>query len=222
MKIKKIFMMTIAACMYSISVYATQINTIIDTGSGMWSEPEKVYSEVDNRIKNWFGVSDKEKRELNFKERLALENKNNLIFIPTDDSDAVVQIYREERDRTVASDGMITGMIERDISLNKEDLKVLSKELKSDYIFYFRITNSLPTYSKDFFSNIQKVNMITDFRIWDVKQEKYVFLKRYQTTGSSKSFDFGYGSTEHAIKKGLKKAFEKIEKDKEQIIAVVK
>ena len=42
MKVKRILALTVAACLCSISVYATQINTIIDTGSGMWAEPEKV------------------------------------------------------------------------------------------------------------------------------------------------------------------------------------
>lgn len=64
--------------------------------------------------------------------------------------------------------------------------------------------------------------MTTDFRIWDAKQAKYVFIKRYQTTGSSKSIYVGMGSTSHAIEKGLKKALDKIGNDKAQIVAVVK
>ena len=222
MKVKRILALTVADCLCSISVYATQINTIIDTGSGMWAEPEKVYSEIDDSVKCWFGLSNKEKGELNFKEKLALENKRNLTFIPTGDSDAAVQVYREERGRAVASDGMVTGLVEKDMSLDREDLRILSKELGADYIFYFRIINSQPTYSVGFFSAGQKVNVITDFRIWDARQEKYVFIKRYQTTGSSKSFYVGIGSTSHAIEKGLHKALEKIEDDKDQIIAVVK
>lgn len=43
--------MTAAACLLTISSYAAQINTIIDTGSGMWSDPEKVYTEVDESVK---------------------------------------------------------------------------------------------------------------------------------------------------------------------------
>ena len=222
MRIKKILAMTAAACLLTISSYAAQINTIIDTGSGMWSDPEKVYTEVDESVKSWFGLSDQSMEELNFKERLALKNKSDLTFIPTADSDAAVQVYREERGRATADDGMVPGMVARDISLDRDDLAALSKELGSDYIFYFRITNSEPTYSAGFFSAGQKVNVTTDFRIWDAKQAKYVFIKRYQTTGSSKSIYVGMGSTSHAIEKGLKKALDKIGNDKAQIVAVVK
>lgn len=69
MRIKKILAMTAAACLLTISSYAAQINTIIDTGSGMWSDPEKVYTEVDESVKSWFGLSDQSMEELNFKER---------------------------------------------------------------------------------------------------------------------------------------------------------
>lgn len=214
--------MAAAAALMALNAYAAQINTIIDTGSGMWSEPEKVYGEVDESVKSWFGVSTKNKEEMNFKERLALQNKSQWTFVPTADSDAVVQLYREERGRAVAEDGMVSGMVDRDLALNKDDLAALTKELGADYIFYFRITNSVPTYNYGFLTAGQKVNVITDFRIWDGKQGKYVFVKRYQTTGFSKSFYIGTGSTSHAIEKGLQKALEKIEKEKSEILAVVK
>ena len=68
----------------------------------------------------------------------------------------------------------------------------------------------------------QKTNVTTDFRIWDAKQEKYVFIKRYQTTGKSSSFYLGMGSASHAVQKGLDKALEQITKDKDKILEVVK
>lgn len=222
MHLKKVLAMTAAACLMSLSAYAAQVNTIIDTGSGMWAEPEKVYAEVDDTVKGWFGMSEEAMENMNFKERMALKDKSGLTFIPTSDSDAVVQVYREEKGNTLNEDTMVTGTQTRDVSMTKDDLAALSKELGADYIFYFRVTNSMPTFSAGFFSAGQKVNVTTDFRIWDAKQAKYVFMKRYQTTGSSKTiYVGGAGSTSHAVQKGLEKALKKIGEDKAQIIAAV-
>lgn len=51
MNLKKYFTMAALVCLLSASAEAAQINTIIDTGSGMFAEPEKVYEEIDTTIK---------------------------------------------------------------------------------------------------------------------------------------------------------------------------
>ena len=91
MNLKKYLAMAALVCMMSVSAEAAQINTVIDTGSGMFAEPEKVYSEIDNAVKGWFPA------------------KAGHTFVPASDSDAIVQIYREEKGSTVNSDTMIAG-----------------------------------------------------------------------------------------------------------------
>ncbi len=221
MNLKKYFGMAALICMMSVSAEAAQINTIIDTGSGMFAEPEKVYNEIDNTVKGWFCPSEEEQRNMTFSERQALREVSHT-FVPTSDSDAIVQIYREEKGSTVNSDEMVTGTQSRDVSMTKEDLTNLSKELGADYIIYFRVTNTVPTTSIGFMSAGQKTNVTTDFRIWNAKEEKYAFVKRYQTTGSSSSFYVGMGSASKAVKDGLEKALKQISADKAKILEVVK
>lgn len=70
MNLKKYLAMAALVCMMSVSAEAAQINTVIDTGSGMFAEPEKVYSEIDNAVKGCFPA------------------KASHTFVPTSDSDA--------------------------------------------------------------------------------------------------------------------------------------
>ncbi len=56
----------LVASLFSVSVEAAQINTIVDTGSGMFAEPEKKYFEIDETIKGWFFPSSEEKKKINF------------------------------------------------------------------------------------------------------------------------------------------------------------
>lgn len=212
----------LVASLFSVSVEAAQINTIVDTGSGMFAEPEKIYSEIDETIKGWFFPSSEEKKKLTFTQRQVLNNGKSHILVPVSDSDAIVQIYREEKGTAMSSDQMVTGMQARNMIITKADLAKLSKDLKADYILYFRVTNTVPTISVGFFSAGQKTNVTTDFRVWDAAQQNYVFVKRYVTTGSSSSFYAGVGSASNAVKDGLEKALKQIDKDKSQIIEVVK
>lgn len=219
---KKILGFMLAATMFAASAEAAQINTIVDTGSGMFAEPEKIYNEIDETLKSWFLPSEKEMKKMTFSQRMALKNGEQHVLVPISESDAIVQIYREEKGAAVSTDQMVTGMQARDITITKEDLANLSAELGSDYIMYFRVTNTVPTVSVGFMSAGQKTNVTTDFRVWDAKQQKYVFVKRYVTTGSSSSFYAGVGSASNAVKDGLEKALKQIDKDKAKIIEVVK
>lgn len=220
--IAKCAAMLLAANLFAVSAEASQINTIVDTGSGMFAEPEKVYDKIDDTLKSWFFPSEKEKEKMTFSQKHALQTGEQIVLVPISESDGTVQIYREEKGAAVSSDEMITGTNARNIAITKEDLKKLSKELGSDYIMYFRVTNTVPTVSVGFLSAGQKTNVTTDFRVWDAKKENYVFVKRYVTTGSSNSFYLGVGSASNAVEDGLKKALKQIDKDKDKIIAVVK
>ncbi len=214
--------MLLAANLFAVSTEASQINTIVDTGSGMFAEPEKVYKEIDGTLKNWFFPSEKEREKMTFSQKHTLKSGEQIVLVPISDSDGIVQVYREEKGAAVSSDEMITGTNARNIAITKEDLAKLSKELGSDYIMYFRVTNTVPTVSVGFLSAGQKTNVTTDFRVWDAQKESYVFVKRYVTTGSSSSFYLGVGSASNAVEDGLRKALKQIDKDKDKIIAVVK
>ena len=188
----------------------------------MFAEPEKVYKEIDGTLKNWFFPSEKEREKMTFSQKHTLKSGEQIVLVPISDSDGIVQVYREEKGAAVSSDEMITGTNARNIAITKEDLTKLSKELGSDYIMYFRVTNTVPTVSVGFLSAGQKTNVTTDFRVWDARKESYVFVKRYVTTGSSSSFYLGAGSASNAVEDGLRKALKQIDKDKDKIIAVVK
>ena len=54
MKLKRIVGLAVLSCLLLVTAAAAQINTIIDTGSGMFAEPEKLYSEIDATVKSWF------------------------------------------------------------------------------------------------------------------------------------------------------------------------
>lgn len=215
--LNKVIAMTFILCLMVATVNAAQINTIIDTGSGMFAEPEKVYEEIDKHVKGWFGQSEQQ----TLYERLH-SNEKTFKLIPAADSDAVVQIYREEKGSAMSMDMIYSGMQNRDITMTREDLEKLSEELGADYIAYFRVTSSMPTYTMGMFSAGQKTNVTTDFRIYDKVKNQYVFAKRYQTTGSSSTvMSTGFGSAGNAVKDGLIKALKEIDKDKDKILASV-
>lgn len=90
MKLKRIVGLAVLSCLLSVTAEAAQINTIIDTGSGMFAEPEKVYSEIDATVKSWFYPSEGEMKDMIFKERLQLKDAVHHTIVPTADSDAVV------------------------------------------------------------------------------------------------------------------------------------
>ena len=212
-----------AVSLFGSTADAAQINTIIDTGSGMFAEPEKVYQEIDKHVKSWFFPSEDEQKKLTLYERMHMDDSTRHTLVPTADSDAIVQIYREEKVAAISSDMEIAGVQQRDIVLTQDDFAKLSEQLGADYIIYFRVTSSMPTISVGFFSSGQKTNVTTDFRIWDKTTGKYVFAKRYQTTGSSSSvLSYGFGASANAVKDGLNKALEQIDKDKATIVSCVK
>ena len=170
-----------------------------------------------------YHLTEDEQKKLTLYERMHMDDSTQHTLVPTADSDAIVQIYREEKGAAISSDMEIAGVQQRDIVLTQDDFAKLSEQLGADYIIYFRVTSSMPTISVGFFSSGQKTNVTTDFRIWDKTTGKYVFAKRYQTTGSSSSvLSYGFGSSANAVKDGLNKALEQIDKDKATIVSCVK
>lgn len=52
----------LAANLFTASAEAAQINTIVDTGSGMFAEPEKVYAKIDSTLKVGFSLRRKTRK----------------------------------------------------------------------------------------------------------------------------------------------------------------
>ena len=206
--LKKIFS---ALCMAAVIVFAahsqasaTSVSVVLDTPSGMFSEPEKVYQTVQTSLDNIFGqYSEFEVRSVS-------------------ECDAYVQIYREELDRTDEWDSAYGGDIQRDMSFKKADVEKIADHFGDDYLIYVRVSTTAPRYSVGMFSSGQKVNVTLDFRIWSREKRDLVYTKRAITTGKSNTIYIGgLGSTEHAVEKGLKKGFEDIEKEANKIRAAM-
>ena len=181
-----------------------KVSVILDTPSSSFASPEKIYKTVDSSLSKIF------------------QNNSKYDIQSLGDTDAYVQLYREDKNRAATVDnGIITSSGERDLSLTREDLPELCSHFESDYMIYIRVANSTPTLTGSVFSAGQKVNVTLDFRIWSVAKNDFVYLKRYVTTGSSSSFYIGMGSSVRAINKALKKGLSEIEKDAANILAVM-
>ena len=209
----------LAANILACSTEAAPINTIIDATSGMFRAPEAVYDEIDSTVTSWFFPSEEEMKKMTFSQRMVLENGKQHVLVPFSESDAIVQIYREEKAAAVSTSQAVsdlqafTGIQVLDSTITKDDLAKLSTRLGSDYILYFRVVNNAP----DYISDSVKISVTTDFRVWDAKKGDYVYAKRYVTSGSS-----GSRSTSYAIRFGLIQALNQIDKDKDKILAIVK
>ena len=181
-------------------VQATQVAVLLDTPSGYFAEPEKVYESIQNTLNNIFKGSSLYKVQ------------------PLGETDAYLQIYREEHDLANNMENGYMTVAGRDLSLKKENVNELCKSLGADYVIYTRVTNSMPRYTGGFWSAGQKVNVVLDFRVWSNKKEDYVYTKRTTTTGSSSTFYVGgVGSSSHAVEDGLKKGLQEVEKDATKI-----
>ena len=203
--LKKIFT---ALCMAAVIVFAAQtqayaakIVMILDAPTGTFTEPEKVYSLVENMMNNM------------------LKNSVDYEIIPPSDTENYVQIYREEHDM-ISSTGADEGQHDEKW-LKKEDLNNICTYFGGDYIIYTRVTSTAPKVSVGFFSASQKMNVVTDFRVWSNAKKDFSYMKRATTSGSSTAIYAGIGSSSRALEKGLNKGLQEIEKDKNKIIAAM-
>ena len=168
---------------------------ILDTPSGKFSEPEKVYNSFQSSMDKIF------KGDMRFN------------VIPFNDTEPYVQIYREENDLTFSVDDDYTQVSTRDVSLKKKDIDTICKYFKTDYVIYVRVTSTAPRFYDGAFSVSKRINITLDFRIWSDKKADFVYAKRAVKTGSSTAVYLGSGSAARAVDKGVKKCLKDIEKD---------
>ena len=213
--LKKIFSIL---CMVAVIVFAAssqalaagdvKVGVILDTPAGNFAEPEKVYTTVQESLDVIF------------------KNATQFEIMPVSECDAYVQIYREENGLAATYDDTNYSTAQRDLTFKKEDLAKMAKHFNSDYLVYIRVSTTNPRRTGGVFTSGQKVNVITDFRIWSTAKNDFSYMARKTTTGSSDTvnisiFGRGSGSAEHAVEKGLKKGLEEVEKDKAKILAAM-
>ena len=178
--------------------HAARIVMIFDAPTGTFSEPEKVYQLVQDSINTILGESTAEYE-----------------IIPPSDTENYVQIYREEND-LIMSTGAEEGSHDEKW-FKKEDLDNICKYFSGDYLVYTRVTSTVPKIAVGIFSTSQKVNVVTDFRVWSNSKKDFSYMKRATTTGTSTAIYAGIGSSSRALEKGLKKGLLEIEKYADEI-----
>ena len=202
--LKKIFSTLCMAVMLlfianSSAAAETKIAVVLDAPTGMFSEPEKVYSIVQQTLDNILKGADYE-------------------ILPVSDTADYVQIYREENDLTsaVTPEGIAVENF-----LKKEDINKIGKHFGADYVIYTRVSSTAPKVSTGLFTASQKVNVILDFRVWSDSKQDFNYTKRATTTGSSTAIYAGIGSASRALEKGLKKGLQEVEKDAVKVRAAM-
>lgn len=181
--------------------YAAKVVVLLDAPTGTFTEPEKVYSLVEETL-------DK-----------VLQKSSAYEILPPSDTENYIQIYREEHDM-ISSSGADEGAHDEKW-FKKEDINNICTHFGGDYIIYIRVTSTAPKVSVGLFSNSQKMNVVTDFRVWSNIKKDFAYMKRATTQGSSTAIYAGIGSSSHALEKGLKKGLAEIEKDAAKIRAAM-
>ena len=174
----------------------SKVAVVLDTPGGMFSEPEKVYETLQQSLDTIF------------------QGTSQYQILPIGETDSYVQIYREENDLTATVETPMGGTYTRNEMLKKEDIETICKHFDADYMIYVKVSSSTPRFSGGFMSASQKVNVTLDFRVWSNKKSDFAYTKRAMTTGTSTTvYAGGFGSSSHAVEKGLKKGLKEIEKD---------
>ena len=180
---------------------AAKIVMILDAPTSTFTEPEKVYSMVQDTLSR------------------ILQDSSGYEILSLSDTENYVQIYREENDM-IFSTGAEEGKHDEKW-FKKEDLDNICTHFGGDYLIYTRITSTAPKVSVGIFSTSQKVNVVTDFRVWSNSRKDFSYMKRATMTGSSTAIYAGVGSSSRALEKGLKKGLQDIEKDADKIKAAL-
>ena len=199
--LKKIFSVLCMAAIVILAAhsqaYAAKAVVVLDAPTGTFTEPEKVYQLVQDSLGK------------------ILQNSSEYEILPPSDTENFVQIYREEHDM-IMSTGADEGAHEEKW-LKKEDLNNICTHFGGDYVIYVRITSTAPKMSVGLFSNSQKMNVVTDFRVWDNAKKDFSYMKRATAQGASTAIYAGMGSSSRALEKGLKKGLQEVEKDASKI-----
>ena len=203
--LKKIFSVL---CMTAVILFtahsqasAAKVVVLLDAPTGTFTEPEKVYAMVETTLGK------------------ILQNSSEYEILPPSETENYIQIYREEHDM-ISSSGADEGSHDEKW-FKKEDINNICTHFGGDYTIYIRVTSTAPKVSTGLFSASQKMNVVTDFRVWSNTAKDFSYMKRATTSGTSTAIYAGMGSSSRALEKGLKKGLEEIEKDAAKIRATM-
>lgn len=203
--LKKVFsvLCAVAVILFAANsqAYAAKVVVLLDAPTGTFTEPEKVYSLVEATL-------DK-----------VLQKSSAYEILPPSDTENYIQIYREEHDM-ISSSGADEGAHDEKW-FKKEDINNICAHFGGNYVVYIRVTSTAPKVSVGLFSNSQKMNVVTDFRVWSNAKRDFAYMKRATTQGTSTAIYAGIGSSSRALEKGLKKGLAEIEKDAAKIRAAM-
>lgn len=203
--LKKIFSVLCMAAMILFAAnsqaYAAKVVVLLDAPTGTFTEPEKVYSMVEETLGK------------------ILQNSSAYEILPPGETENYIQIYREEHDM-ISSSGADEGQHDEKW-FKKEDINNICTHFGGDYTIYIRVTSTAPKVSAGLFSVSQKVNVVTDFRVWSNVNKDFSYMKRATMQGASTAIYVGIGSSSRALEKGLKKGLQEIEKDAAKIRAAM-
>lgn len=204
--LKKIFsvLCAVAVILFAANsqAYAAKVVILLDAPTGTFTEPEKVYSMVETSLGKILG------------------NSSEYEILPPSDTENYIQIYREEHDM-ISSSGADEGAHDEKW-FKKDDINNICTHFGGDYVVYVRVTSTAPKRTTGVFTSGQKMNVVTDFRVWANSKKDFSFMKRATTQGSSQTvnisiFGRGDGSSTHALEKALNKGLQEIEKDAAKI-----
>ena len=203
--LKKVFsvLCAVAVILFAANsqAYAAKVVVLLDAPTGTFTEPEKVYSLVEETL-------DK-----------VLQKSSAYEILPPSDTENYIQIYREEHDM-ISSSGADEGAHDEKW-FKKEDINNICAHFGGNYVVYIRVTSTAPKVSVGLFSNSQKMNVVTDFRVWSNAKRDFAYMKRATTQGTSTAIYAGIGSSSRALEKGLIKGLAEIEKDAAKIRAAM-
>ena len=187
-------------------VYAAKVTVVLDAPTGTFTEPEKVYQMVQESLGK------------------ILQNSSAYEILPPSDTENYVQIYREEHDMIMSTGADESKHEEK--WLKKQDIDNICTHFGGNYLIYIRVTSTDPKHTTGIFTSGQKINVVTDFRVWDSAKKDFSYMKRATAQGSSSTvnisvFGRGNGSSVHALENGLKKGLQEIEEDATKIRATM-
>ena len=173
-----------------------KVAVLLDAPTGMFSEPEKVYKNFQKTLED------------------ILKGSSHFDIIPITETDAYLQIYREENDliSEMSSEGFYN-----EKPLKKDDINNICQYFNSDYLIYARVSSTVPTVSSGFFSASQNVNVTLDFRVWSNNKQDFSYMKRTTNKGTSTAIYAGIGSASKALEDGLKKGLKEVNKDNKKV-----
>ena len=182
-----------------------KVGVILDTPAGNFSEPEKVYTTTQATLD------------------LIFKNDTQFDVMGVSECDSYVQIYREEIGLAATYDDTNYSTAQRDLTFKKEDIAKMCDHFDTNYVVYIRVSTTHPRSTGGVFTSGQKVNVVTDFRIWSNRKKDFTYMKRLTAKGSSTTVLDFFPSTARSLRKGLRKVLQEIENDEAEIrIALTK